>query len=57
MSSKVRIAKLYKKYFLDFYRKLDLKTKSKVDWTIRLIEFHEKVPIEYFKKIKDSDNI
>lgn len=57
VSKKVRNAKLYKNYFKDFYKSLDAKTKAKVNWTIKLIEHHEVVPIEYFKKLTDSDDI
>ena len=57
MSEKVRIAKLYKSYFKDFYRTLDKKSKAKVDWTIQLIEYQEFVPIEYFKKLRGTNDI
>lgn len=57
VSKKVRTAKLYKNYFKDFYKSLDAKTKAKVNWTIKLIEHHEVVPIEYFKKLTGTDDI
>jgi len=57
MSEKVRFVKLYKSYFKDFYITLDKKAKAKVDWTIQFIEYQEFVPIEYFKKLKDTDDI
>ena len=57
MEEKVRFAKLYKNYFLDFYLKLDKKTRAKVDWTIKVIEHEKMVPIEYFQKLKGTDGI
>jgi phage-related protein len=57
MSEKVRSAILYKHYFKDFYKTLDKKSKRKVDWTIKLIEHQQFVPIEYFKKLTDTDDI
>ena len=57
MIERVRTAKLYKNYFRDFYITLDKKSKAKIDWTIQLIEFHEFVPAEYFKKLTDTDGI
>ena len=57
MSKKVRNATLYKHYFNDFYKKLDRKSKAKVDWTIKLVEHQQHVPIDYFKKLTDTDGI
>lgn len=57
MSKKVRYAKLYRNYFKDFYKKLDKKSRAKVDWTIQLIEYQEYVPIEYLKKLSGTDDI
>lgn len=57
MDNKVRSAKLYKDYFINFYQRLDLKTRAKVDWTIKLIEYHLIVPEEYFKKLTGTDGI
>lgn len=57
MEKKVRTAKLYKNYFLDFYSKQAKKVKAKIDWTIKLIEHHELVPQEYFKRLTDTDGI
>jgi phage-related protein len=57
VKEKVRFAKLYKNYFLDFYLKLDKKTRAKVDWTIKMIEYEKMVPVEYFQKLKGSDGI
>lgn len=57
MDEKVREVKLYKNYFKDFYKSLDKKSRSKVDWTIQLIEYHEFVPIDYFKKLTDTEGI
>lgn len=57
VDKKLRIVKLYKNYFIDFYKTLDKKSQIKVDWTIQLIEYQELVPIQYFKKLSDTDGI
>ena len=57
MDKKVRTAKLYKNYFLDFYRKQDAKTRAKIDWTIKLIEYEKVIPQEYFKHLTNTDGI
>ncbi|MBT8234528.1 MAG: type II toxin-antitoxin system RelE/ParE family toxin [Saprospiraceae bacterium] len=57
MSKKVRSVQLYKNYFKDFYRTLDKKSRTKVDWTIQLIEYQQFVPIEYFKKLSGTNDI
>lgn len=57
MDKKVRRATIYKNYFLDFYDKLDKKTKAKIDWNIKLIEYEKQVPIAYFKFLTNSDGI
>ncbi|GLR15995.1 type II toxin-antitoxin system RelE/ParE family toxin [Portibacter lacus] len=57
MEQKVRHAKLYKNYFMDFYQKLDKKTRAKVDWTIKVIEYHEMVPTDYFQRMANTDGI
>lgn len=57
MEEKVRIAKLYKSYFFDFYKKQDAKTRAKIDWTIKVIEYERMVPQEYFKRLADTDGI
>lgn len=57
MEEKVRIATLYKNYFLDFYRKQDAKTRAKIDWTIKVIEYEKIISQEYFKRLKGSDGI
>jgi phage-related protein len=57
MERKVRTAKLYKNYFLDFYWKQDAKTRAKIDWTIKVIEYEKIIPQEYFKRLTGTDGI
>ena len=42
----------YKKYFLDFYEKLDAGAKKKTEWVLRLLETVENIPVKYFKHIE-----
>jgi len=56
-SEQVREVLTYGEYFADFYRKLDKKTRLKVDWTINLLETFEIVPTKYFKHLTGTDGI
>ncbi len=54
---KFRIAIFYKDYFEKFFLKQSEKTKSKVIWTIQLIEEQERVPEKYLKHIESTDGL
>ncbi len=45
----------YGDYFLDFYSKLDLKTKEKIDFVLDLIRNVERVPIKFLKYLEGTD--
>ena len=47
----------YKKYYLDFFDTLDADVKRKFNWTLKLIETLDRVPIKYFKHIKKSTGL
>jgi phage-related protein len=47
----------YKNYYLDFFETLDYETKSKLNWTLKLISTVERIPIKYFKHIEDSTGL
>ena len=53
----VREVLTYGEDFTDFYRKLDKKTRLKVDWTINLLENFDIVPTKYFKYLTGTDGI
>jgi len=41
----------------DFLRTLDRKEREKVYWVLRLLEETERIPVEYFKKLADTEEI
>lgn len=47
----------YKHYYLDFFNGLNEKVKLKFNWTLKLIETIEKVPVKYFKHIENSTGL
>ena len=47
----------YKNYYLDFFKILDTNVKRKFNWTLKLISTFEKVPIKYFRHIKNSSGL
>ena len=44
----------YNNYYLDFFDTLDNDVKRKFNWTLKLIATLDRVPIKYFKHIKNS---
>jgi phage-related protein len=57
MNKKVREVIFYKDYFFEFISTVTLKVKEKIDWTIKLIENIENIPVEYFKHIEGTDGL
>ena len=47
----------YKSFYLDFYKTLDNDVKRKFNWTLKLIATLERVPIKYFRHIKNSSGL
>ena len=47
----------YRRYYLDFFELLDSESKTKFNWTLKLISEVEKVPVKYFKHIEDSSGL
>ena len=47
----------YKNYYLDFFKTLDTNVKRKFNWTLKLISTFERVPIKYFRHIKNSSGL
>ncbi len=54
---KLRTISFYKRYFTDFYKKQEQKVKDKILWTLRMIEYLERIPSEYFKHIEGTAGI
>ena len=53
----LRQVQFYGTYYPDFYEKLDVSVRAKLDWTLILIETQEKVPRKYFRAITDSTGL
>lgn len=47
----------YKNYYLDFYKTLNEDVKKKFNWTLKLIATIDRVPIKYFRHIKNSSGL
>jgi len=47
----------YKSYFDDFLEKQNPKVKSKIIWTLKLIEEIQQVPETYLKHIEETDGL
>ena len=54
---KFRSVFLFKNYFRQFYNQQQDKVKEKILWTIRLIEYVDKVPATYLKHIENTDGL
>ena len=48
---------MYKDYFDDFYQKQRAKVKSKILWTLKIIETLPIVPELYLKRIESTDGL
>jgi len=48
---------IYKNYFLDFYKKQDVKTKSKIDYVLKIVRELDKIPSQYFKHLKGTNGL
>lgn len=55
--TKIREVFFYKNYYLDFFDTLNSDVKTKLNWTLRLIETTERVPIKFFKYLGSSTGI
>ena len=51
----IREVEFFGDYFLDFYRKQTYKVRKKIDWTIGLLQYLEKIPEKYLKHIEGTD--
>ena len=47
----------YKSYYLDFYKTLNDDVKKKFNWTLKSLATVERVPIKYFRHIKNSSGL
>lgn len=56
-NQKYRTITFYKNYFHDFFDKQSKKVKSKIVWTLTLIEDLQRVPETYLKHIESTDGL
>ena len=54
---KYRTVIFYKDYFQEFFIKQQDKTKSKIIWTLELIEELQRIPETYLKHIENADGL
>ena len=54
---KYRNIVFFKNYFQDFFKKQSQKVKSKIIWTLELIEELQRVPETYLKHIENTDGL
>lgn len=47
----------YKNYFINFYEKQPDAVQVKIEWTLKLIEITQRVPIKYFKHIEGTKGL
>lgn len=55
--AKIRTTIFYKNYFKEFFVKQQPKVKSKIIWTLELIEDVERVPETYLKHLEGTDGL
>ncbi|HBH06909.1 MAG TPA: addiction module toxin RelE [Flavobacteriales bacterium] len=48
---------VYKNHFWDFYNRQDEKVKSKIDWTVTMIQTTRIVPEKFLKHLTNSDGL
>lgn len=53
----VRKIFFYKDYFLKFYRNQEPKVQQKIEYVLDLIRFEQQVPVKFFKKLQNTDDI
>lgn len=47
----------YKKFYLDFFKKLKPEVQKKFNWTLQIIETLDRVPEKYFKHLTGSSGL
>lgn len=56
-NSKFRSVFFFKDYFKKFFDEQEEKVKAKIIWTIRVVEYAEKIPSTYLKHIENTDGL
>ncbi len=53
----IRKIKVYKNYFVDFYRSQEPKIQEKIEYVLDLVRFERQVPKKFFKSLENTDGI
>lgn len=53
----LRKLKFYKELFIEFYTKLSPTVQKKYDYVFIVVRQSDRIPIKFFKKLTDTDNI
>lgn len=56
-NAKIREIRFYGSYFQDFFERLSFKAKSKVIWTLRLVEELPRIPETYLKHLESTHGL
>lgn len=54
---KIRVIKLFKSYFKDFYIMQTDSVRTKINYVLRLIETQRVIPAKFFRIIENSDEL
>ena len=57
MNNKYRTVIFYKDYFQEFFAKQNDKVKSKIIWTLEIMESLQRIPESYFKHIEGTEGL
>ena len=52
-----REIKFHRKYFLEFYQKLDVKEQAKIEQVFHIIKNADHIPSKFFKSIKGTKGL
>lgn len=52
-----RKIKIYRHYFIDFYKEQNQKTKDKIDFVLELIKYEPRVPSKFLKHLSNTDGL
>ncbi|PWK21875.1 phage derived Gp49-like protein DUF891 [Arcicella aurantiaca] len=55
--NKIRELFFYKNYFIDFFAKQNPKVKTKILWTLKIVEELQRVPETYLKHLEGTDGL
>lgn len=54
---KIRELFFYKDYFIDFFTKQNIKVKTKILWTLKIVEELQRIPETYLKHLEGTDGL